>query len=277
MLKKNFKNSFKKRDWLYKPYLNLRYFPRIIFDHIKVDFYFISPPKAGRTWVRVLLSKLLSDEFNVKFDINTVSSGGSGFGYPKIKFTHDLSDPSKRFTKLRFRRLKYFNKRVIFLARDPRDIIVSYYFEIKNRQKIFDGSIEEFVRNKDFGINRVVSFMNMWARNRESLKSFYLLKYEDLKNDTQKEIKRLIDFLGIETNNKNIKNAVQFSKFENMKSMEKKEKFKTKAMKPKNKKDPNSYKVRKGKVGGFRDYFDQETIDYLNSQFNDLDDYFGYN
>jgi hypothetical protein len=45
----------------------------------------------------------------------------------------------------------------------------------------------------------------------------------------------------------------------------------------KDKSNPNSYKVRKAKVGGYRDYFDDRQIQTLNQLVADrLDSIFGY-
>jgi len=47
---------------------------------------------------------------------------------------------------------------------------------------------------------------------------------------------------------------------------------------PKDRNDPNTYKVRRAKVGGFRDYFDDAQIAQIEALVNDtLSPGFGYN
>jgi len=62
--------------------------------------------------------------------------------------------------------------------------------------------------------------------------------------------------------------AVEYASVENMRKLEEKQTFWFAGgrMKPGKKGDPNSYKVRRAKVGGYRDYFDDDqlaTIDAL--------------
>ena len=56
--------------------------------------------------------------------------------------------------------------------------------------------------------------------------------------------------------------AVEFARYDNMKKMEQKRSFWLSGgrMKPRDRKNPNSYKVRRAKVGGYRDYFDDEQL-----------------
>jgi alcohol sulfotransferase len=56
--------------------------------------------------------------------------------------------------------------------------------------------------------------------------------------------------------------AVDYSSYENMKKMESKQQFRLAGgrMMPRDKDNPDSYKVRRAKVGGYRDYFDDEEV-----------------
>ena len=48
-------------------------------------------------------------------------------------------------------------------------------------------------------------------------------------------------------------------------------------MKPGNKNDPNSFRTRKGKVGGYKDELSQEDQDYIDNQVKEnLDLFYGY-
>ncbi len=52
---------------------------------------------------------------------------------PKIIVTHDNDPHWKKPDELELSKNKYKNTKVIFLARDPRDVVVSAYFEQKKR------------------------------------------------------------------------------------------------------------------------------------------------
>jgi hypothetical protein len=70
----------------------------------------------------------------------------------------------------------------------------------------------------------------------------------------------IMDFLGSPVDQQTITNAVEYSSFENMKKMETSGKYRLSGgrMVPKDQNNPDSFKVRKGEVGGFRQYFDIE-------------------
>src|SRR5262245_37390175 len=75
---------------------------------------FVSYPKAGRTWLRVMFDEL---------------------GLP-LKYTHDGMGASKQRPfeeKNHCIRSSYQKEPVIFLSRDPRDTVVSAYFHAKHR------------------------------------------------------------------------------------------------------------------------------------------------
>jgi hypothetical protein len=57
-----------------------------------------------------------------------------------------------------------------------------------------------------------------------------------------------------------LRDAVEFGSVENMRKMEQKGSFWLSGgrMKPRDRDNPDSYKVRRAKVGGYRDYFDDE-------------------
>jgi hypothetical protein len=80
--------------------------------------------------------------------------------------------------------------------------------------------------------------------------------------------------------------AVAISSFENMRLLEAGTKdaqgtelvadLNTEALRPKDASDPDSYKVRRGKVGGFADYLAAADIEYLDSVVAKLDPRYGY-
>ena len=77
-----------------------------------------------------------------------------------------------------------------------------------------------------------------------------------------------------------IREAVEFSSYENMKKMEQKKTFWLSGgrMVPKDRNNPNTYKVRRAKVGGYRDYFDDDQVAQIEALVNStLSPDFGYN
>jgi hypothetical protein len=185
---------------------------------------------------------------------------------------------------------KFRDKRVIFLARDPRDVIVSSYFEMSKRAALFgenpyetrsgayEGSLEDFIQRKVGGFETILRYYNIWAQNREVPKGFLLVRYEDLKARPPAELRRIVDFLDLgEIEDSTLQEAVAFASFENMRKMEERGHFQGGVLNPGNQADGDSYKTRKGKIGGYADYLSPDQIALLNQKMADeLSSYYGY-
>ncbi len=93
-------------------------------------------------------------------------------------------------------------------------------------------------------------------------------------------MERVIRFLGLEPQQDWIADSVQFASLENLRAKEKAGHFsgsgsRMQAGDPDN---PDSHKVRRAKVGGYKDYFSDEEIAELDAMVNrDLSPLFNYN
>ena len=93
--------------------------------------FVISYPKSGRTWLHVMLGYYLAGGVLP----NILSLGSPNMSQPvHLAFTHD-NDPHLCFSTALRPKLSdlYQNKTVIFLARDPRDVVVSQFFQYTKR------------------------------------------------------------------------------------------------------------------------------------------------
>jgi hypothetical protein len=209
---------------------------------------------------------------------------------PMIVVVHEDRPMLKTPQELETSKRKYRNKRVIFLARDPRDVIVSSYFEMKKRgelfgenpyekhKPVFEGDLSEFIEQSRGGFDTILRYYNIWAANRDIPEGFLLMRYEDLKRDPAGELRRVLDFLGLQSiDDVAIQEAVSFASFENMRKMEKDGNFQSGVLKPAERSDEDSYKTRKGRVGGYTDYLTDDEIRRLNEKMqDDLSAFFGY-
>ena len=71
--------------------------------------------------------------------------------------------------------------------------------------------------------------------------------------------------------------ALEFSRFENMQKLEAAGVFDSKILHPGDVRDPESFKVRRGKVGGYREYLSDEDLKYAADALRKLDPQFSYN
>ena len=99
------------------------------------DIVIVSFGKSGRTWLRVMLSRLyqvkhgLSQRHLLGFD-NLHSMNRA---IPKIFLTHD--NYIKDYTGNIDNKSDFYGHKVVLLARDPRDGAVSQYFQWRYRMK----------------------------------------------------------------------------------------------------------------------------------------------
>lgn len=254
--------------------------PRSILAEMRADTFLISYPKCGRTWLRIMLSKALAEHFGVA-DIDYLDSnllGMEGQGLPRVRISHDSAPHWKTPGQLPTSKRRYRKKKVLLLVRDPRDVVVSMYFERSRRELVYDGSLSEFLHEKKGSLDTIIEYYNVWARNRAVPRGFHLVRYEDLQRDAAAELMKIMEFLGLEgVSGEALRSAVDFASFKNMRAMEKKDALGSGRLRPRNEKDRESYKTRRGKVGGFVDYLSPEEIAWVNDRIAEkLDPLFGY-
>jgi len=230
--------------------------------------------KSGRTWLRVMLSDV-SRLSKADSDDMLQSSGGSAgrnASRPRIFFTHD--NYIQDYTGNRDSKADFADRRVLLLVRDPRDVTVSQYFQWKHRMKRTktrvnhfppkgtEVSIYDFVMNPRYGLERCVRFLNLWAREAERVPGLLVIRYEDLRREPVEHLSQIVAFLGIDASPQVIEQAVKESSVENMRKREASNTslFAGGRLKPGDRDNADSYKVRRAKGGGYRDYFsDPET------------------
>ena len=263
------------------------------FDKLqRADIVVVSFGKSGRTWLRVMISHL----FRVMYRLpENAILGFDNFhnlnkSVPKIFFTHH--NYIKDFTGDLSSKQPFYDKRVVLLARDPRDVAVSQFFQWKFRIKPSkvainkyppqgsDISLFDFVMGDNGGGMRAVTeYLNLWAAEAGKVNAFHLLRYEDLRTNTREELRKLLDFMQVDATDADVEAAVEYSSYENMKKMESKEQFRFAGgrMMPRDKDNPDSYKVRRAKVGGYRDYFTDEEVAAIDARLAaELDPLFRY-
>jgi hypothetical protein len=70
--------------------------------------------------------------------------------------------------------------------------------------------------------------------------------------------------------------ALEFSRFENMQKLEAAGAFDSNILHPGDVRDPESFKVRRGKVGGYREYLSADDQRFAAAAMTELDARFGY-
>jgi len=250
---------------------------------MQASAFVISYPKSGRTWVRVFYFSYLSALANRPFSLDSANYPE----YPHAVFVHDLWEHQRIAGWWDFLRGKYLvpprartNKKIVLLVRDPRDVLVSLHFHLSNRThhvKWQPQSLKAMLHDPRFGISHIVNLMNHWYEEWNGKPNFLLVRYEDCRARPEHGMKRLLEFVGFEKiDQPAFEKALQFSSFENMRTMEAKGEFKESILQSGTPENQNSFKTRRGKVGGFKDYFDADDIHYAAAEMSRLHPDFHY-
>jgi len=249
------------------------------------DIIVLSIGKSGRTWLRVLINKYLSLHYNIPFTFDLSGLHNFNRSIPAIYYSHEIWIHYSDATLLQYIFGKYvipdslFNKKkILLLSRDPRDIVISLYFQkTKRARKRLNIDITNFIRHKKYGIYNIVKVLNIWNKRLNGHPEYLLTRYEDLKQDTLKELIYILSFMGIkEVDINKAKDAVVFSEFNNMRRMENRGEFITRKLRPTNSADPDTYKVREGKVGGYMIHCLEEDQRYLSDALKKLNTRYKY-
>jgi len=220
------------------------------------DVFLVEFPKSGITWLIFLIGNinLLLSKMNIKITF-----------YNHHQFVADIHQlrgnridskiipfPPYRFIKSHEKYNKEYNF-VVYLMRNPFDVMVSYYRFMKYLG--YNSDFINFVKDKRYGITSWVEHVDSWLETQDDAQSFMLLKYENLKKNPKSEIEKIYNNLGIDVNNKIYQQAIKYSNFDNMKISEKYYR------------DTNPrYKmifVRKGAINSKEDIMTEEIYNYI--------------
>jgi Sulfotransferase domain len=251
------------------------------------DATVLSIPKSGRTWVRVYLSCYFCAKTGRPFSIDVTDRRSESI--PRIIYSHDRFEHRTKANAWEQLRGKYLVPReqlatapIILLARDPRDVFVSYYLQLSHRHHPAPESIKQLspdilLRHPHFGIGSMVTVMNEWLSECEQYQHFSIMRYEDISADPSGEFRKLLTLIDYtELNEDAFSKAVQFSSFENMQNLEATGAFADKILTPGDVADEESFKVRQGKIGGFTGYLSLESQRYAATVCAQLHPRFGY-
>src|SRR6266566_9323392 len=247
----------------------------------------LSVPKSGRTWVRAFLCAYFCKRHGLEFTLQPGRYNQPGF--PRVVFSHDLFEHRTKGDLWDRLRGKYLVPRrelsratIILLARDPRDCFVSLYLQLTRRDpnapvELRQKSVSDMLRDRRFGVRAIINTMNDWIDEFCGRDDFIVIRYEALRASPTEYFRDLLAVLGESSPDMTMfHEALEFSRFENMQKLEAAGAFDSKILHPGDVRDPESFKVRRGKVGGYREYLSAEDQKYAAGALTKLDSRFGY-
>jgi len=257
--------STRKALGLHHPGRNLEVWPD--------DIFILSFPKSGNTWTRFLIANLAYPETPADFsNINRLTPDPEALSKrelarmprPRIIKSHQYFDP------------RY--KRVIYVVRDPRDVALSQYHFHRKRKLIEDDYspekfVSRFVAGQTGPYGSWGENVASWLATRLHRPGFLLLRYEDMLENTARELAKVAAFLEFPPDAERIRNAVQRSSAEEMRKLEKSQALLWSSTRSTRQDVPF---VREAKAGGWRSGLPDAAVVELEAAWGHLMTFLGY-
>jgi hypothetical protein len=255
-----------------------------------IDIYLVGYPKTGNTWMYVMLSRFLVNHYALQEEkitevllshLRRRALAKIPSKIPIIHPTHNMACyNTEHWDEMKMNMSPFKKKKVLLLIREPKDTLVSLYFHNRFRSSppLFQGSLYDMVLDPIYGIQKYLRFYKTWYTHLEELNKLFLVKYEELLNEPFKTLYDIALFMGLnEVEETKVQEAVSFASFKNMKKMEAGNFLNIDTLAPPKSGGNEGFKVRQGKVGGYKEYLSPETIRYIdNVTVKELPEYYGY-
>ena len=191
-------------------------------DAMAHDIYIVEFPKSGITWLCMLLANAAlgnagkqqrATYYNIQQYIPDIHlSEGLPLG------RSILAGIPQRLIKSHSGHNPYYQN-VIYLARHPLAVMKSYHTYL-NQHTGLKITPQQLVTDRRFGIPAWKQHINGWLRNHEQGKRLYLVRYEDMVQDTAAILATISSTIGWQFSADIIDRAVQLSMASNMKTDE---------------------------------------------------------
>lgn len=241
----------------------------------------IGHQKCGNTWLRVMLSRY----FQIKYGLpsNLIAKSDElhriNRAIPRIFCTNghysyqhviaDAFEPDSRDAEISA-------MPVVFIARHPCDIAVSWYYQFTKRES--DAKVElinaelntpidrrqislwDFVRHSDLGVIAMIDYLNSWRRRLAGLENSRWTSYEAMRRDPRAILQMVLEIYGERYQPDQIAQVLEFADFENLRKLEGAGHFQAGGLARQATEDWTTRKVRRGKIGGYRSDFTPEQV-----------------
>jgi len=237
------------------------------------DVFLVSFPKSGNTWTRFLIANLAHPDEKVGFEnihrlvpdpYVTWKREFDRMSRPRIIKSHECFDP------------RY--PRVMYIVRDPRDVVISQYHYHRKCKKIEDGYpmdkfVDRFLAGQTCPHGSWGENVTTWLTSRHNDPRFLLLRYEDMVADPHREMTRVAKFLGVPADGNRVAQAVERSAADRMRKLEKAQADKSSLTKDSRKE--LSF-VRAAKSGGWRNELSEEFAARIEAKWGHIMKFLGY-
>jgi hypothetical protein len=225
------------------------------------DVFLCTYPKSGTTWLGFLLAQIFKGSAEEQIDLKSM-----GRYIPDVNLQYTRRGSLKDHGALADPRFFLCHAaydenlpRVIYVIRDPRDTMVSYWHYQKFLHPGYSQSLAEFLEGEHWPCEWDEHVASWLLPRRHP--NMMVVRYEQLHAGAAEVLRNVLAFAGITVTNQRIEQAVASSRFEQMRSAEEKFGVHGKAG------DPAARFIRKGRVGGWRDEMNHDDLCILEDRF----------
>ncbi|WP_251923625.1 sulfotransferase domain-containing protein [Salinibacter ruber] len=266
--------------WGEKKTLNFykKYFCKVKYKSEFTNVYHIALQKTGTQWIQ----DVLLDPIVYKYSGMTVDKFGGCRRKSQAHPIRGLNEPFEKNSIVSTISGTYKNYQkdipkndgknaVFFVIRDPREMVVSWYFSTKNSHIIDHGTMHHVLRNKlrekskKEGLRYTIDLfdwkgkfevMRSWM-DKDRHKNIKIVKFEDLTQDSLTTFKNLFNFIDVRIPEDSLKELIHSYSFEVLTGRDKG-------------KEEESSHMRKGNSKSWKKHLDGDLISLLNTKASDI-------
>jgi hypothetical protein len=170
------------------------------------DAYVAAYARTGSVWLRFLLYEILARDSATFETVNRhiADVGRHGGSLPLLANGGRLLKTHEPY------RNEY--RKAIYMVRDPRDVIVSEYAFYQQSRRIdytFDEFFQLFLQGNSNGYGSWATHVRSWLESPlAETDNLMVVRFEDLKKQTESTLARILKFLGAEADAAQIKQAI---------------------------------------------------------------------
>lgn len=237
------------------------------------DVFLVGHPKSGNTLMSYLLAMIVFKDFEKKINLANIDHYVPGIHFEDIAIERHPNLSERRVFRNEVPVYPRYYPRTIYLVRDPRSVLVSYYHMyctiFNDTTTTLQGFVDEYLRNGNIQryepqIDRWDRQVLAWSDRADRDDRVLIVKYEDMVKKKPEILKKTLTFTGIECSNELFDLVIQRSSFEAMRKTE--EEFGEENY-PGEMAQRGRF-IRKGKSDGWKEEMSPDTVKAIESEFS---------
>lgn len=240
------------------------------------DVFIAGYPKSGMMWMEFLLTHAVLERQasdlvtlrSINDYIPNLAHLGPGDPLPMHLYT-DRPEPRVFFTHTPFDP-RLLDATVVYMLRDPRAVMVSYYHYHQDRYSDFTQTLDEFLAQETYYPCCWDEHVRGWMFDRDLPDNVVVTRYEELKADPARGLRKILKTAGAAFSDEDVARAVEQSSLDQMRRVE--------AQFPvaRSSRAPRQWFVRKGQAHGWREELTDSQICLIERRFGETARRAGY-